>query len=106
MGIFSPLSMPLIHHDRGIPEHLVEKAYNSWKEADEEIVVFQRGLQHQINEGYELDAAKLLLTVQGQPIKNMEALVRHVGKAISENEEYLVFGFESYKRIGERQEVL
>jgi len=104
--IFAPLSLPLIHHDADVPGHLVEKAYTCWKEGDEQMVVFQRGLQHQVNEGYELDAAKLLLTVQGEPVKNMEGLIRGVAKAILAKADFLVFGFENAKRNGEQKEVL
>merc|ERR1712048_307396 len=94
--VFAPLSMPLImHNHQDIPAHLVQQAFRSWKKDDEEIVLLQKCLNHEINEGYYLDEFRILLTVQGQKIKNMDGLVRAVAAVMLAKSDYLIFGFET-----------
>jgi len=103
--VFAPLSFPMLQQDHDIPEHLMERAYASWQQVDEQVIVLQRGLKHRINEGYDLDSIRPLLTVQGAKVSNMTELVRSVGAAMSSGAEYLAFGFEGSSGQGS-QEVL
>lgn len=104
--VFCPLSFPMIQQDKQVPESFVDKAYAAWRKADEQIIVLQRGLKHKINEGYDLDSVRQLLTVQGEKVSSMEGLVRSVAAAISSGVEYLAFGFEEAAHGEALKEVL